>query len=131
MAARGRELPGVLLGIPDLVCNGLTEMRGKQLGHFEHSDLILNKYGFELRVGVNVALICSVLQVVALMYSHIFFVTSVRGMASPPMMAASSAEGVSALLKPVAAPAVFAGGAFLTAGDFFAAVAMDSPIELV
>ena len=53
------------------------------------------------------------------------------------MMAASSAEGVSALLKPVAAPAVFAAGdffaagTFFAAGDFFAAIAMNSPIELM
>jgi hypothetical protein len=40
------------------------------------------------------------------------------------MMAASSVEGMSALLKPVAAPAVFAAGAFFAAVDFFAAVAM-------
>lgn len=55
----------------------------------------------------------------ALMYSYIFFVTSVRGIASLPMIAASSVDGVNGLLKPVAA------------GDFFAAVAMDSPIWLV
>lgn len=53
------------------------------------------------------------------MYSYIFFVTSVRGIASLPMIAASSVDGVNGLLKPVAA------------GDFFAAVAMDSPIWLV
>ena len=41
-------------------------MREKQLCHFEHRDLILTKYGFELRVGVDIALIRRVLQVVGL-----------------------------------------------------------------
>ena len=58
------------------------------------------------------------------------------------MTAASSGDGVSGLLKPVAAPVFFAAGAFLATDvvfaaddffatdDFFAAVAMESPVKL-
>jgi hypothetical protein len=42
------------------------------------------------------------------MYSPLFFCDFVRGLALLPMTAASSADGVSGLLKPVAAPVFFA-----------------------
>jgi hypothetical protein len=48
-------------------------MRGKQLGHFEHCDLLLTKYGFEFCVGVDVALVFRCLQVVGLDVFPYFF----------------------------------------------------------
>jgi hypothetical protein len=55
-----------------------------------------------------------------LMYSQIFFVTSVRGIGLSPMIAASAAEGVIAFMNAAFFAAGFLAGAFL-AGAFFAA----------
>lgn len=107
----------------------LVEICGKQLGHFKHGDLIFSEDGFALGVCVNIAFIRSVLKAVCLDVFPYFFVTSVCGIASLPMTAASSADGVSGLLKLVGAPAVFATGAFFDTGDFFVAVAINSPNE--
>jgi hypothetical protein len=62
----------------------------------------------------------------ALMYSHTFFVTSVRGSGVLPITAANSGEGVRGLLKPVPV-AAFTPDAFFAAGDFFATVTIGSP----
>lgn len=118
----GRGPLGVLSAFPGLACKDLVKVRGKQLGHFEHGDLVFTKYRFELRVGVDVALIRSVLQVVRLDVFP-YFLRHFRTRKGPlPMTAASSSEGMGGLLKPVAA-AVFA------AGDFLAAVAMNYPFK--
>jgi hypothetical protein len=51
---------------PSPVFDCLAEMCGKQLGHFEHGDLIFAKDGLELGVRVDIAFICSVLKAVCL-----------------------------------------------------------------
>lgn len=85
-------------------------------------NLAKNRHEFD--IGVHVALVRSILQVVCVEVLPYFFVTSIRGCALLPMTGAGSTDGVSGLLKPVSAPSVLAVAAFFAKG-IFAAVAMN------
>ena len=96
---------------------GLRQVRADELGHFKHGDLWLTKDDFQLVIGIDVALVRRILQVVFLMYSQIFFVTSVRGMGVAPMTAANSGLMFMGFMN-AALGARFAGAAFFAVAIF-------------
>ena len=94
----------------------------------------LPKMGFSLASALMLRLFTLSCSLLALMYSHTFLVTSVRGTGLAPITAASSALGVMAFMKAAlgvrflagaaaflaGAAAFFAGAAFLAGAAFFA-----------
>lgn len=39
-------------------------MRGKKLGHFKHGDLVLAEEGSKFGISIDIAFVCSILQVI-------------------------------------------------------------------
>ena len=94
-------------------------MFAQQASHFKHGDLFFAaKNGLEQGIGVDVALVGRILQIVLFDVTQICLTTSVRGKGFAPTTFAKSALGVSAFMK--AALGLRFAAAALGAAAFFA-----------